>query len=1053
MHSDLSNPIAGVDSTTKYKKYINKAKELDMKAFAFSEHGNIFEWYAKKRDIENAGMKYIHACEMYITETFSENIRDNYHIILIAKNYQGFLELNKLISISFNRAEIKIIDDISRFYYRPRISYEELKNTSDNIIITSACLGGILASDNNIKEDFISYLTKNKHRSFLEIQHHNTKDQIEYNKYLYNLSKETGIKLIAGTDTHSLTLEDVDARKMLQLSKNVVFESEEEFDITFKSYDDLVKCYKQQNSIPNMAYLEAIENTNLLNDMVENFELDHSFKYPKFSTSPKDELIRLIEEENRENIDWDRVNYELIAIEKNQAYDFFLLEYNLKKEVREKCITYGDSRGSVSGSYIAYLLRITNSHPIKHNYSFERFMNPDRVSLSDVDTDYSPNDRESVKDILYNMDNLYNCEIITFNTIQMRGAIRDICRALNKLDNSEYTLDIADSISKNIEKGEKKFRKKYKKLFRYVDLVNSVITSIGSHPAATVCSPISLEDNVGLITLSTSKYPVSSISMKNIDSLNYVKLDILGLDNIELISKTCELANINILNSTNINDNDEKVWKHITESPIGIFQFTEPFAHMCLSKMLHKDILNSIKSKNPDITNIELMAMVSGVIRPGGDSYRDDFINGIFGDNKYKMLNDFFSSTLGYCIYQEQIIEFLHKFCGFSMGKADIIRRFIAKKSDDKEAEERNLNEIRDGFVSCMKDKYNIDKKESESIIKFFLQIVKDSSSYLFSRNHSKPYAYIGYICGYLRYYYPIEFLTTMLNIKEDSQTKTAEIFEYIKTKTKIKVKPARFRYSRSKYTPSKSDNSIYKGIKSIKECNNIIAEELYSLRNNIYNNFFEVLIDINKKTTINITQLNILIKLDFFEEFGNSKVLLELVKIFIFFKKGKIKQINKTTLDELKDQTFKKIIICNSRETKSLRKDLNIKNILQEIHNYVVNSNLEEYPLKNKLEWQMEYMGYVDVNTGNEEDRIKLIILEIRELNTKDKRKIWGYELNYISIGSGIKSKMVVFSKTYNLKKLKKFDIIKINRNDVQRKEYNGYINYYLYKYKIINI
>ena len=204
LHTMLSNGVTNIDSVTKFNEYVSKAKECGMTSLAFSEHGNVFEWLHKKEAVEKAGMKYIHAIEAYITEKpFWENEegkperkRDNYHCVLVAKNYEGVRELNRLASKAFNKED-------GHFYYTPRIFFEELLNTSDNIITTTACIGGTLSKGNEeLKQRYIEFLKNNSHRCFLEIQHHNTESQKEYNKYLYNLSRETGIRLIAGTDTH-----------------------------------------------------------------------------------------------------------------------------------------------------------------------------------------------------------------------------------------------------------------------------------------------------------------------------------------------------------------------------------------------------------------------------------------------------------------------------------------------------------------------------------------------------------------------------------------------------------------------------------------------------------------------------------------------------------------------------------------------------------------------------------------------------------------------------------------------------------------------------------
>ena len=216
MHSDLSNGITNIGSVTKYKEYVDYASSLGMTALGFSEHGNIFEWVHKKEAIETAGMKYLHGSEVYLTtdKDVENKSRDNYHCVLIAKNYDGVKELNKLISNSFNRNDY-------HYYYAPRISFDELFNTSDNIIVTSACLGGVLGkAKENIKAEFLKFLIKNKHRCYLEIQHHNCEAQATYNEILYAIHQKTGIPLIAGTDTHCLNDSHVEGRSILQKGNN-----------------------------------------------------------------------------------------------------------------------------------------------------------------------------------------------------------------------------------------------------------------------------------------------------------------------------------------------------------------------------------------------------------------------------------------------------------------------------------------------------------------------------------------------------------------------------------------------------------------------------------------------------------------------------------------------------------------------------------------------------------------------------------------------------------------------------------------------------------------
>lgn len=377
LHTDYSNGVTNIDSVTKYNEYVDRAVELNMKAIAFTEHGSLFEWHKKKEYCEKKGIKYIHAVEAYVTETLDETIRDNYHCCLYSRNFEGFLELNKLISKSFNRED-------GSYYYNPRITVEDLLNTSDNIIMSSACLGGFFGnkSSKELKLKILNFMKDNKDRCFLEIQQHLAKDQIKLNKMLYEISQKTGIRLIAGTDTHCLNDEHVKGRSILQKSKNIHFDNEDGWDLTFKTYDELVEMYKKQNAIPMEIVLDAINNTNVLADMIEEFKVDTSYKYPKLWNDSLNLLKNKIKAgillkglNNLPNYETEyvpRIQYELETYIHNGAIDFLLLDEDIKSEMRKRNIEAGYSRGSVSGSLIAYIIGMTDVDSIKHNLSFER---------------------------------------------------------------------------------------------------------------------------------------------------------------------------------------------------------------------------------------------------------------------------------------------------------------------------------------------------------------------------------------------------------------------------------------------------------------------------------------------------------------------------------------------------------------------------------------------------------------------------------------------------------------------------------------------------------
>lgn len=906
----LSNGTTNIDSITNFRDYIARAKELGMSAICFTEHGNLFEWIHKKEEVEKAGMKYIHGIEAYITESLEEKVRDNYHCILIAKNYDGVLELNQLISESYNRND-------GHFYYMPRILYDDLEKTSDNILISTACLGGILHKGNeNIRNRFICFLQRNKHRCFLEIQHHIDNGQKEYNKYLHMLSKEICVPLITGTDTHALNEEHLEGRSILQKSKNVFFADEESWDLTFKSYDELVSAYEKQNSLPMDVVKEAINNTNILADMVEEFEIDRAYKYPHLWENPmKTFQDKIMEGIKKRGVDKypnyqeyvDRIKHELKAYEHNGAIDFMLLMDDIISWCNEKDIRVGYGRGSVNGSVIAWLLGITEMDSIKHNLNFERFMNTERVSLSDIDTDFPPSRIEEVKQYIFSKTGLYCCDIVTFNTVADKGAIRDVGRALN-IPLTEVAA-ICDSVDN--EELYEKSREKYKELFKYVDLIKGTIVSVGSHPCGCVVAPFTITDRFGTFTTSTSNYPVSQINMKEIDSLNYVKLDLLRLDTIELINDTCKLAGIDRLTPDNVDITDVTVWDSIRDDTTQIFQWEGNTGDNYIKKLLSDENIKRFQEVNENVDRMTLLSIGNSAIRPAGASYREDLASGVVRKTGSKPIDDFLSNTFGYLVFQEQIISFLHQYCGFTMGEADIVRRGFAKKTgtDKYIPIIKNGGYLTDksdhyikGYITTMRELYGIDEAKSEEDIIAFIQVIEDASSYLFSLNHSQPYSYEGYVSGYLRTHYPLEFLTTALNINKDKEEKTKALTSYAK-KCNIIFQSPKFRYSRAGYFCNKETNTIYKGIGSIKFMNETVANELYEMSNMKFDDFVDVLYYLKEKSTLNSRQLDILIKIDFFEEFGDINTLLNIAEKFdLLYGKQQVRkdeQLQKLNIEE----------------------------------------------------------------------------------------------------------------------------------------------------------
>lgn len=987
LHSMLSNPSTNIDSVTNFKSYISEAKRLGMKGLCFSEHGNIFEFCHKKEEIEAAGMKYVHGMEAYITDTLERGKRRAFHCILIARNYEGFLEINRLFTKSYNRND-------GHFFYNPRITFDELEQTSDNIIVTSACLGGPLGKgEKEVQDRFLRFLVNNKDRSFLEIQHHNIAQQITYNQKLAQLSRDTGIKLIAGTDTHALNEEHMIGRKQLQVSKGVNFPDEDEWDLVFKSYDELLSAYELQNSLPYDVYMEAIQNTNILLDMCDSYALDTSKKYPKIykdsvatfkqkinegfehnkyvKQHPKKEVIKRIREEEQ-------------VYEKVEAVDFMLLMCYLKEWQIKNGIYTGPGRGSVSGSEIAYVLGITEMDSIKFDLNFFRFLNPSRVTNSDIDLDFGDKDREKMKKFLLDdhmgLPNIQTAEIITFNTIKMKGAIKDIGRAL------QMPLKEVQDISNAVETDEnqkqyidEKWRKKYPELFKYVDIVNGVITSIGTHPSGVLISDRDISSLIGLCSLSTTPYPVTALNMKELDALWFVKLDVLGLANVDLINQTCELAGIERLTPDNTDLDDMKVWESIREDTTGIFQWASDQASAFIKKFMSDKVIKIAKEHNPNFSMLKHFSFGNGLLRPACASFRDNVANGEFYTNGLQELDDFLATTFGHCSMQEDIMRFLVRFCGYSDGESDNVRRAVAKKGGTQQL----LPEIEQRFIEYSSQTYGITKEKCTEVIKPFLQVIQDASNYGFSWNHSDAYSCIGYICGYLRYYYPYEFIATALNVFQDKPEIFSTFVDYA-NRHGMKIAPPRFRKSQYTYIYNKEDQTIEKGLGSIKYINKDCADSLYAIRHMQFNSFTDLLYYVTENTSIDKRQLETLIKCNYFDEFGKNGKLIELLERF----KEKYK---KTHTDKTKMKRLEE---------------------LREYEGYIDDCRL---PFCEQIETELDVLGYIAFRAPCNK-RLFYVV----DSNTK-----YTPILNIYSLSSGKTSRCKVEKKAYAKSKIKNGDIL----------------------------
>ena len=874
LHSDASL----LDSTTKYSEYVDLAVAQGMKAIGSTEHGLPRSWVEKKDYANSKGLKFIFGVEAYATYQLDPKVRDNMHVCLLARNKDGFHEINRLMNLA---------SQPEQFYYAPRITIDQLINLSPNVIKTSACLASPL---NRLEHSDPRYMEIVRVFDYLEIQHHNVPDQIEYNKWLLKLSRQTGIPLIAGTDTHSSSEMKAKVRAILLEYKEQVY-NEDGWDLTWKSYDELIDAYETQNSLPRNVYVEAIENTNAMADLVEDWTLDKRPKYPVLYGTPEadeqklhdvtwkmlDEKLEsgIIPREQEEEFRRD-IAEEFDAFHKTNMGGFMLSMHEIINWCRDTGKPIGPSRGSVSGSRVAYVTGITDLNPVQWHTNFSRFCNSERVSLADVDEDCIESDRPEIFKYIISKFGSDKCaRVAAYGTIADLSFIDDCGGGMaimwerehfpfkfkdnGRMDKVKYKFDQKNpynplklqSIKKEYKEAPDTAREKYPDLFQYEKSMVGTRVSQSVHPAGMVicCEP--LEENWGVFNKDGESCLL--LDMNEVASVNLVKYDMLCLKTIQVISDAYKLLGLPYPRMHEINFRDKDVWNDLCKDQSGIFQFESEFA------------ADAIRKFKP--TSIEEITVANAALRPGSASYRDELFARKRHKNPTELLDKIFWDSYGFCVYQEQTIEFLQLACGLSASYADTIRRAISKKKRDKI--DAAMPQILDGY--CKNS--NKPRVEAEEEAKAVLKVIEDSSLYSFNYNHAVGYSLLSYMCAFLRYHYPEQFVAAYLkNAANDDDINTGRAMAKSRG---IRMTKPQFGQDNRTFYIDRDEHTISDALSSIKGVGLKDAEALWSLRDKKYFTFVELLRDMTLYPgALNTAVIEKLIKLDYFSEFGSIKRL-----------------------------------------------------------------------------------------------------------------------------------------------------------------------------------
>lgn len=955
----------------------------------------------------------------------------------MARNMDGLRELNSLISRSCDK---------NHFYYTNRLSFDEFLSMSDNIISTSACLASPL---NKLPETHPMYYELAKKYDFFEVQAHSHPDQIEFNRRLLRLSQELNKPLIAGTDTHSSSKYKAECRSVLLSSKHKSYGDEDFFDLTYKTYDELTEMFRQQGALPDSVFLEAIDNTNALSDMTEEIELDTSIKYPilygsreaddkKFTETVESKFKEKCEsgiipadqaDQFREAID-----EEMRVFRKLQMTGFMLSMSELLCWCKSHGMAIGTARGSVGGSRVAYVTDIIDLNPETWHTVFSRFCNEDRKEIGDIDVDVVETDRPAIfKYIVDRFGSDKTARVASFGTIQSKGVIDDVGRHLamkwseehNNPDDTfynkanPYSLDRIAEIKKEFDADQNGTMTRYPEIFYYYSGLLDVKVSQSVHPAGMVISPITLDDNYGVFEKDDDICLM--LDMDAGHELGLAKYDFLVLKTVQVIRDCCRYLGTEYPKTHEVNWDDEDVWKDMLKSPVGIFQFEGDYAFKSLRQFKPKNIFD--------------MSIVTACIRPSGDSYRDELLARKPHKNPSPIIDELLKDNLGYLIYQEDTIRFLQQICGLSGSEADNIRRAIGRKQKDRL--DAAMPSILEGY--CNKSPQPREVAELEA--KEFLRVIEDSASYQFGENHSIAYCLLGYLCAYYRHYHPLEFITSFLNNaanEDDIRNGTAYA-----NSVGIKVTMPKWGFSRSDYFYDKDNNVIAKGLSSVKYMNTTIADELYELAHSRqYERFVDVLHDIDRNTSLNTRQLDILIKIDFFSVFGNQRELLRITELFYeTFKKGEVKKIRKEIVDGTPLQPivakYSTGFTKSGGEAKSYTV-LDAVSILRETEDAVKSVGMEDLSDTTKVRNFADVMGYVGYVSGKEEDRRKLYIADMFPAKRRKDGKQFGWNVVTKSIGSGKEAKFTIFNSDYEKNPVHKDDIIYCKRYERSGAYYN---------------
>ena len=995
---DHKGNVKSLDVVCKMEDYCKRAIELGHTTIFTTNHGIQGDIFEATTLAKKYGLKLIVGAECYYVKDRKEKDRSNRHIIIICLNDNAVRQLNKILSIA----------NVEGFYYKPRIDYELLMSLNEkDFIITTACVAGILKD----KELVLELHHKFKDNFFVEVQNHNDPLQKEFNELALKYNNEYGIKLIHANDSHYIYPEEAKYRDLFLKAKGITYEEESEFTLDYPDAKTIADRYILQGVLNKDQIFEAINNT-LVFDKAENLTIiNDDVKLPSISKNPNYELKKIIAEKWSEEIKnipperikeyTDAIKYEVDIIEKTKMEDYFIMDYYIAKIGQEKYngkLTH-TGRGSAPSFYINKLLGLTDidrlDSPIKLYPT--RFMSAERILLarSLPDIDLNTVSREPFIKATEDLLGAENCAwMISWKPLQSSSAFRLWCKA-NDMNISEY-----DEIAKNIDdyRNDEHWGSIIKESEKFV----GVVESISESPCSMVVYDKNVSEEIGLIR--TEGRICCLLDGYNCDVYKYLKNDLLQVTVWDSIRDTYKLLNMPIPTIREFN-------KLLDDKTFEIYEK----GLTCTINQVDSDWATGIVKKYKPKSLGEMSAFVAA-IRPGFASLLDNFINRREYTTGVKELDYILKDSYHYLMYQESIMSYLI-YCGIDEKETyDIIKKIAKKKFKEKELEELK-KQLKHGWINAVGKEEGFDET---------WQVVEDASRYSFNASHSLSYAYDSLYGAYLKSHYPLEYYATVFNKFTGDERRTTNLtkeLEYFG----IKLYNPKFRYSKATYHPDKESNSIYKGLASIKYMNEKVADELYSLKDCVFDDFIDVLETVHECTSINSRQLDILIKLDFFSEFGKSQKLLDITAAYdeIYSKK----QFKK---DKLPLGLSEEIVrIYAAKETEKMFMQVETRLLLKKIIQAIPNKSIS---MESIFANHLEFVGYCSYVDESYDERVCVI----SDLKTNK----WGTTFATLYKLKDGKSMTLKVDKNYFANKpLKKFDVIRVAfiSENFKRRKING--------------